>query len=248
MTGCAARQHPAMPMGPEAEALRSSARGRGAFARLYFPLVLSLLALLSLVAFWDNIVSDVSQPSNSQPRMVVHGLFSFGWMVMLILQSLLVRTGNVRLHQRLGIAALLVAIGMTLSTIWVFIVAWTSWDAMAPHVQANRILLASFSLWIALAFLQRRTSDVHKRLMLSGTLFLMEPILSRAFDPLVGDFLPPLSEAADFQVFASYLVLTWSGLFASLFLYDRATVGRIHRVSLASYLWLLAVYAFVHVF
>ncbi|MBL0116480.1 MAG: hypothetical protein IPP45_14400 [Sphingomonadales bacterium] len=40
-------------------------------------------------------------------------------MIALLAQSLLVNRGNVRLHRKLGMFALVAAIGVALSTIWV---------------------------------------------------------------------------------------------------------------------------------
>lgn len=207
------------------------------WTRLYFPVIFLVLAALSLVAFWDNLVSDITQPSNSQPRMIVHGLFAFGWMVLLFVQAMLVRGRNIALHRKVGLAAFLVAIGVTLSTIYLFVVIWKGWAAMDPQIKANRILLPSFSLAILAAYFNRRRAIVHKRLVLAGTLFLMEPILARTFDPLIGPMLPPMAPGEDMPIFYAYMVLAWSALFASLLAYDRATLGRFHPISTGAFGW-----------
>jgi hypothetical protein len=46
-------------------------RARGA----YFSIVSVLLLFLSVVAFSDNLFTDVGQPSNRDPKLIVHGLF-----------------------------------------------------------------------------------------------------------------------------------------------------------------------------
>lgn len=218
---------------------------KSAMKRYYFSAAFATLLALSLIAFGDNLVTDVSQPSNSDPKMIVHGLFSLAWVVLLTLQANLIRAGNLLLHRKFGTAAFVAAAGLALSTAYLFIDVWKGWSAMAPHVQANRILLASFALWIFLAYKNRHRPDLHKRLVFTGTLFLLEPVLSRCFDPIVLPFLPSQPEAQSFSIFLGYLVVTWSAFFLSLFAYDRIVSNRVHPVSWVSYAWLLAVYAFV---
>ena len=154
--------------------------GRG-----YFLGISLILLALTLVGFGDNLFTDIHQPSNSQPRFIVHGLFSLGWMILLVSQSALVRVGNVRLHRTVGATAILLFAGVTLSTLYLFWVVWKGWDPMPPHVRANRILLAAAVLMIWFAWKYRGRPGTHKRLMLLATLFLMEPVISRTFDPLL---------------------------------------------------------------
>ena len=73
---------------------------------LFFPIASLLLLFLTIAGFWDNLFTDVGQPSNSDPKFIVHGLFCGSWMIALLAQSLLVNRGNVRLHRKLGMFAL----------------------------------------------------------------------------------------------------------------------------------------------
>lgn len=214
--------------------------------RYYFSAVFTLLLILSLVAFWDNLVTDVGQPSNSDPKMVVHGLFALAWMTVLALQANFVRTGNMRLHRRLGVAGFLAAAGVTLSTAYLFVAVWRGWDAMLPHVKANRIFLPSFSALVLLGYFNRRRADIHKRLIYTGTLFLLEPILSRCFDPLILPLLPAMSEDRVEIAFYVFMLVSWSAFFLSLFVYDRLVLRRIHPLSMAALAWLFAVYGYVY--
>jgi hypothetical protein len=229
-----------------AATVASPGSGISAFVRrFYFSIVFAILTALSILAFWDNLVSDVTQPSNSDPRMIVHGIFSLAWVIFLTLQANLVGTGKLRLHRQIGTAGFIVAAGLTLSTAYLFVAVWKGWSAMAPQVQANRIFLPSFALWIGLGYLNRRRPDLHKRLVYTGTLFLLEPVLSRCYGPLVRQFLPPMAKAQMASVLYIYIVVTWSAFFLSLFAYDRIVLRHVHPVSAGSYAWLLAVYGFV---
>jgi hypothetical protein len=203
--------------------------------RYYFPTVFILLFGLSLAAFWDNLVSDVGQPSNSDPKMLVHAFFAATWMLTLVLQAGFVRTGNVRLHRKLGAAGFIAALGVTASTIHLFVAKWKDWALMEPEVKANRLLLPAFSVFILLAYRNRRRPEVHKRLVLAGTLFLLEPILARLYDPYLVPVLPDAVNRWDTVSYLVYLAGTWSAFYLSLFAYDRLTLRRIHPVSLTGF-------------
>src|SRR5690606_37183724 len=76
----------------------------------YFSVVTVVLLVLGVVAFSDNLFTNITQPSNRDPKFVVHGLFGLAWYVLLATQANLVRQCNLRLHRKLGIATFVVAI------------------------------------------------------------------------------------------------------------------------------------------
>jgi hypothetical protein len=177
-----------------------------------------LLLTLSIIAFSDNLFTDIDQPSNFDPKFVVHGMFWLAWLGIFAAQALLARSGNWRLHRRLGVAGFLAAIGVTLSTFVIFAAVWKGWDAMPPEVKANRILLPGYALCVLLAWRWRRHGDWHRRLSYVGTLFVLLPILDRA--------------SRRFGVSPeAFILVVWNGLFISLFAYDLAARRRIHPVS-----------------
>jgi hypothetical protein len=214
--------------------------------RYYFPVVFILLFALSLAAFWDNLVTDVGQPSNSDPKMIVHAFFAAAWMLTLVVQSAFIRAGNVRLHRRLGTAGFIAALGVTLSTLYLFVAKWKGWALMEPEVQANRLLLPAFAVFILLAYRNRRRPDFHKRLVLAGTLFLLEPILARLYDPYLVPVLPDAVNRWDAVAYLVYLAGTWSAFYLSLFAYDRLVLRRIHPVSLTGFAMAIAINAVVY--
>jgi hypothetical protein len=67
--------------------------------------------------------------------------------------------------------------------------------------------------------------------MLLATLLLMEPVISRTFDPLLVPFIDHWPEPAIEALYNPYLLTIWLGLFASLLLHDLRTLGRPHRVT-----------------
>lgn len=207
----------------------------------YFSIVSVLLLVLSVVAFSDNLITDIGQPSNSDPKFVVHGLFGLAWYVLLATQANLVRVRNLRLHRRLGVATFVVAIGVTLSTLYIFVVLWNGWGNMSAEVRANRLFLPGFAVFLLLAWLQRRQADWHKRLVLSGTFFMLGPVLARCYDPLIVSWMEPLFPAFTARVdevgFLGFFYGVWIGFFLSLARHDWITLRRIHPVTVAGFVW-----------
>ncbi|RYY86355.1 MAG: hypothetical protein EOO15_14685 [Chitinophagaceae bacterium] len=212
----------------------------------YFSIVSVLLLVLSIVAFSDNLFTDVGQPSNSDPKFIVHGLFGLVWYVLLATQANLVRTRNLRLHRKIGIATFIVAIGVTLSTLYIFVVLWKGWENMEPEVRANRLLLPGYALALLLAWQRRGQSDWHKRLIFIGTFFMLGPVVDRAYDPLIMSWSKPLlstlyTKQVDEIAYLAFRWGSWIGFFLSMLLYDRKNLGRTHPVTLAGCGWFVLV-------
>lgn len=225
-------------------AMPRAARRPGA---LYFPVITTLLLGLSLLAFSDNLITDVHQPSNSDPQMIVHGLFAAAWVILFTLQAWLIWFGQIATHRRIGNWVFVAATGLAASTLYLFVSKFHGWAAMEPEVLANRLLLPVFVVCTALAYTRRNRPDWHKRLLLIGTLALLEPVLARIYDPLTGPFLPAkMSETLDTLLFVSFLFGSWLAFIGSLWLYDRLVLGRIHRVTMAGSAAIVAVNAFVY--
>lgn len=207
----------------------------------YFSITSVLLLALSVVAFSDNLFTDIGQPSNRDPKFIVHGLFGLAWYVLLATQANLVRVRNLRLHRKLGIATFLVAIGVALSTLWIFVVVWKGWHAMGPEVRANRLLLPGYAACLWLAWRWRGQADRHKRLVFAGTFFMLGPVLSRTYDPLIVSWMEPLfpdfTARFDEAGFLVFFFGAWSGFFVSLALYDWKMLRRVHAVTVAGCAW-----------
>lgn len=227
---------------------RAAATRNGGFAQGYiawhFPVVTVLLVALTLVAFGDNLFTDPGQPSNSDPKMVIHGIILLAWMVLLMVQAILPRTGRTDLHRRLGKAGFVVAMGVVLSTLWLFVAGFRGFEQMSPEVIGNRILLPSYAICMVGAWRMRARPDWHKRLVHAGTLLLLEPVLARTYDPLVAPLLPVMAPGTDDAEFYTYMASSWLTLFAALLAYDLLQKGRPHAVTLGALAWLVLVYFF----
>lgn len=215
------------------------AKARGS----YYSVTAALLLFLGVVAFSDNLFTDVGQASNRDPKFIVHGLFGLAWSVLLVVQANLVRVRRVALHRRLGIATFLVGVGVTLSTLYIFVVLWKGWDLMAVQVRANRLLLPGFALSLVLAWWTRGRADWHKRLLFAGSFLMLGPVLSRAYDPLIVSWMEPLFPELTARVdevgFLAFFIGGWIGFFLSLMVHDWRSLRRVHPVTLAGFAWLL---------
>jgi len=188
----------------------------------YFFVANLLLLILSIIAFSDNLITDVGQESNSDPKFIIHGLFCFAWFIILVIQTNYIKKGNYKAHIKLGLAGMIAAIGVFTTTIYIFIVIYEGWNAMPYYVKANRFFMPSFALMVWLGYLNRKKPDVHKRLMYVGTLYMLLPILDR-----VNFFMDAITFDA----------IVWNSFWISLLVYDWVTLKKIHRISWIGYVW-----------
>lgn len=199
--------------------------------KYYFTIISSLLLVLSIIAFSDNLFTDISQESNSDPKFVLHGLFMFAWFGTFVGQSLLILRKNYKAHIRWGKIGFILAIGVFLSTLYVFVAVFDGWDGMEPFVKANRLLMLSFATFILFAYLHRRNAINHKRFVFWAIALPIEPIMGRVSDI--------------FQVdnWVLFYFLGWHFLFASFLIYDWQALKRIHPISWIALAWFYLAWA-----
>lgn len=171
------------------------------------------MLLMSVVAFSDNLITNVGQKSNSDPKFIIHGLFCFAWFIMLVVQSGFIRSKNYKAHIRWGVAGMIMALGVFISSVYIFVVVFKGWDAMRLFVKANRMLMFSFAICIWLAYRYRKKPILHKRFIQVGTFYIIgPPILDR------------LSGRINFDNVELFNVIVPNMLFLSLFIYDWTTL------------------------
>ena len=196
----------------------------------YFSIVSIFLLLLSLIAFSDNLITDVGQESNSDPKFIVHGLFMFAWFAILVIQANFIRKGDFKSHMKWGIAGMLIGLGVVLSTLYVFVVVYQGWEVMPFYVKANRFFTTTFAAFVLMAYVNRKDAVKHKRFLNLGTLFIMGPVLDRVPGNLGVDI-------ESLATFALFEFVIWNSFFISLFVYDRITLKRIHPISWIGVIW-----------
>jgi hypothetical protein len=200
----------------------------------YFFIVSVFLLLLSLVAFSDNLFYDIGQESNSDPKFVIHGLFFLAWFIILVIQSKHVRERNIKAHIKLGMWGMGIAIGVIISTFYVFYTEFKGWSVMPGFVKANRIFTVTFTLMVLLAYIKRKNAAAHKRLLFVGTVYVLGPVIGRVADKLCGG-----SELS----YLTFELVIWNGLFISLFINDLITLKKVHKVSWIGFIWFYIIWA-----
>jgi hypothetical protein len=158
-------------------------------------------------------------------RVHVHGLCAMGWVTLLLLQALLVRSGRTRLHMKVG------QFGPPLATaIWASGILTAAWAARRDLPAQGRVAEAAFmgtvtGLSIFLAFVlagyvARRRSDAHKRWMALATIAVLWPAIFRW-----RHLLPPMSRP---DIVLGMLIADLPILIAML--RDRFRYGEVHPV------------------
>ena len=167
--------------------------------RNFFVAFSAALWLLMAVGFSDNWLFDIGQDSNRQWKFMVHAFFAASWFTLLVVQAVLVRSRNTRIHMKLGIVALLFYAAMTV-TIWGLYVESAlqrdDWTRLVKPLEVLSVVL------VVLGFLNRkRDSQRHKEYMLFGSFCLVGPALDRSVFHVFGP------EHMLIPMFAIYLLM-----------------------------------------
>lgn len=145
----------------------------------------------------------------------LHGAVFSSWIILFVVQSSLVASGNIRLHRKLGvlgavIAGLMVVLGI-LAPIGTLRrgAELPSFFTPASFLIDNVIGIIIFGAYVAVAIWQRNNQKVHKRLLLIANVMLMPPALSRI--PLVQQhfFLVPAICLGIVGLLFVYDLFTW---------------------------------------
>jgi hypothetical protein len=155
----------------------------------------------------------------------IHGLVSTTWLMLFVTQVSLVGVRRTDIHRRLGVAggavaALLVVVGY-LTAVEGARLGHAPPGAPSPLAFLSVPLgtLTAFGVPVGLALYYRRRSEIHKRLMLLGTISIVTPALAR-MGRLVG------SEGPPFAIGGTCLLIL------VCMMYDRWAHGRVHPVFL----------------
>jgi hypothetical protein len=159
------------------------------------------------------------------PLLHLHGVVFTSWIVLFLTQNILVAAHRTDIHRRLGIFGAVIAMLMVVVGALTAIIR--AKQAVAPIDDTSPLAflviplgdILVFSCLIGAGFYFRRRADVHKRLMLLGTISILAAAIAR----LPFEFLkagPP-----------AFFGLTDLFIFACL-LYDLFTRRRVHRATL----------------
>jgi len=170
------------------------------------------------------------QPDYVAPLVLQLHVFAFtGWLCLLSLQVLLVRTGRQQLHQRLGLLGAFLVPVMVVTAIGAEIFSQRFYGEKYPENLRFFISplssMALFALFGVMALLQRRRPAAHKRLILLATTV----VLTAAYNRWWGEALYGLFGDG----YAGMVIHNYAGIDLLLILlvgYDWVTRRRIHSV------------------
>jgi hypothetical protein len=152
---------------------------------------------------------------------IVHVTLFSGWIILFLVQTLLVATGNSRVHRRLGVAAAVLATIMVLTAPPLAVGLARRGQPPGDSIAFLFILIVTvveFAVFAAAGIYYRRRAETHKRLMLLATTSLLPPGVSRW----------PIAIANPGPVITSALVV----FLAATPLHDLWARRRVHPVSL----------------
>ena len=166
-------------------------------------------ALIPLFAIWGFWVTYfVRPPEQLSAYDHVHGMAMFGWCLMLILQSFLIRTGRRDIHRQTGKLSYALAPVIAISTLLLanYRLNVRGLTDEGVYVLALQVfILIQYVVFYTLAMMNRKRPDVHARYMVCTAIPLLDPIFARI---LFFNFLQVPFESGIIQ----YITYTFSDL------------------------------------
>ncbi|WP_296701441.1 hypothetical protein [Algoriphagus sp.] len=196
--------------------------------------------LIMMIGFSDNWLFDVGQPSNSIPRLIIHGLFAFLWYSLFLIQAGLIRKRKIGLHRKLGIVGIFIFAGMTLSTGYLFLAMYLRNGDLNPLSYMTSSQWVFGVVLVVIAYLKRRSDTrSHKMNMLFANLWFIQA----AMDRFVERFIPSLDSGyPDFYIPVWFLF--YGILFATLIWYYKKIPW---QLSIGFIIWTAGfIYAFIN--
>lgn len=154
-------------------------------------------ALIGCVAlgFYKTYFGLPAEQFLNLPALVhVHAALASLWVLLLIAQPLLVRSGRVGAHQALGKMSYVLFPALLLSALPLLFQVWRRGDAPILFAGASNVL--QLLLFYALAIKNRKNTPAHARYMIATGLVLLDPTLGRmaglllGWPPIWGNHLP----------------------------------------------------------
>jgi hypothetical protein len=162
---------------------------------IFFTTTAVLMLLIVLVGFSHTYFSKGAVFAHLPSLLVhFHGAVFTSWILLFVVQTCLVSSGNVRLHRKLGVLGGVIAVLMViLGTLVPFGTlrrgaVLPSFFTPASFLWGNVLGIWLTGILIGIAIWQRKNSRLHKRLMFIANVTLMGPALSRMliFYPFAG--------------------------------------------------------------
>ena len=165
----------------------------------------------------------------------VHGAAFTSWMILLIVQTALVATKNVKLHMTLGLFGFGLACAMVVLGTLAAVDALRRGDGVLgldPQtffvIPISGMLL--FGVLVFYAYRLRRNTEAHKRLILIATMALMDAAIGRWQHPAILQRIPPTQD------------LVMLALLLTLVMFDFFNLRRVSKYTLRGALFVMGVH------
>jgi hypothetical protein len=196
-----------------------------------FFLAFVVVAWLAVVAGFADAVVDRSAGRADYPAPLIlqlHVFLTTGWLLLLSVQVLLVRTRRLAWHATLGVGGLLLGIAVAISAIGAELESQRYYSALDPEnlrfFIAPLTQVAIFVGCLLLAVLTRRDPATHKRLIVLATSALLVAASNRLVGQQIYEWLGDGYVGMPLHNFTGPTLLM---LVAAA--YDRITRGAVHR-------------------
>lgn len=204
--------------------------------------LVSALVMTAVIVMGFSVHLALGRSSFSAPWYLhLHALLFFGWVALYLTQTVLVATGNVSLHRRLGWAAALFVPAMVAAGTAVTVAMVQRGDVPffftpAYFLVMDPLTLIVFAGLVTAAIRMRRRTAWHRRLMLCAMAILTGPALGRLLP------LPLVIPWAGTVTFAVLMLFPLAGAVA-----DVRRSGAVHTAWLAGIVVLLGMQAVIEV-
>ncbi len=191
-------------------------------------LVLAITGLFAVLAGFAKtfIAPSIAGTFTAPTAVYLHGAFAFSWIILFFIQTLLIRSGNYRIHMNFGIAGIFIALGTAFTMLPVGMYAAHKelklglGDTAISGIVGSVTSAIMFLAIVTTGIFNRKNGEAHKRLMLLATLVVLWPAWFRFRHYFPGIARPDIWFA---------VVLADSWILISC-IWDKQTNGRIHPV------------------
>ena len=205
------------------------------------PFLVTAFATVAIVfigfspTYWIPIITS---PEPIRSLLHMHAALFFGWVVLFLVQSMLVRQNRLAAHRRIGKIAAVWAIITITTGVYLAIETITrdlelidgTFNAVPTFIPLTQIFM--FACFIAAALTNIRKPDVHKRFMVLAALVATTPALARLFLAALGE--PSL-------IVVGSIFLASNGLIVIVAWYDANCNNRLHPIFLYGGLGILLI-------
>lgn len=161
---------------------------RRAFERRFFLVTAILFAIVIVIGFGPTyyLKGFFNSPPVARTVIHVHALLMAAWVALFAIQVYFIRSTKIKTHQQLGLASIVLAIGIVITGLYTAIAATKYGSISMPAgVKPLEFFVVPFfdvlvfAVLFAAAVYYRRNAPNHKRLMLLTVLNFVPPAIAR---------------------------------------------------------------------